>query len=519
MTGRWRAAWWPYVTGFAVCAIAISTITPTPVGVFWDDGVYLITAKSLAAGTGYRFIHLVGAPPAVHFPPAWPALLALVWTALPDFPQNVAALKFINPLLVGVGAALACAYAIRRLNLPPAVAVAATVVSTASLPVLVLANVLFSEPLFLVVLLLALAAADRALEQPGWRASVAAGASAGALALVRSLGVALWPALVAALLLARRRRDAAMAALAALVVMLPWQLWASRHASELAEPLRGSYGPYVGWVISLYRERGVGYAATIIGQNLLSLYRTLGIALFPSGLAPVRPLLVTIAIVLVIVAMLRARRRARVALLFLCGYAALVLAWPYAPERFLWAVWPIAGLLLASGAVECWRIGAVPGTATGVRATVAFACAVGVLSVGGHAAYTLRGVQRHWWDAPALRNAQVLAPVAEWIIANTEPGDIIACDGEPFVHLYTGRLVVPVHVLSPDEYLAGTPLEQAAADLRAQLSAGRPRFAVFSGGAGELSAAPLLDGAGNTPRLEPLASLPGGGAAFRVVLP
>jgi len=79
--------------------------------------------------------------------------------------------------------------------------------------------------------------------------------------------------------------------------------------------------------------------------------------------------------------------------------------------------------------------------------------------------------------------------------------------------------VVPVHILSPDEYLAGTPLEQAAADLRALFLANRPRYAVFSAVAAELAAAPLLDGAGGSPRLDRIAQLPGGGAAFRVVLP
>jgi hypothetical protein len=519
LVGRWRAAWWPYVVGLAVLVIAIVTVTPTPVGVFWDDGVYLITAKSLAAGTGYRFIHLVGAPPAVHFPPAWPALLALVWMALPEFPQNVAALKFINPVLVAIAAAMACAYAIRRLSVPPAAAVVTTIICAAALPVLVITNVLFSEPLFLVVLFAALAAADRAVAQPGWRASALAGLAAGGLALVRSLGIALAPALIAALLLAKRWRDAGVATIGALVVMLPWQLWVSAHTAELAVPLRGNYGPYLGWVVTLYRERGIGFATTIVRQNVRSLYRSLGIVLFPAGPLPLRPLLVTITIVLVAVAMIRSRRRARVALLFLVGYAALVLPWPYAPERFLWAVWPLAGLLLASGAIECWRLGETPHAAAGVRVSAALACAVGILSIGGNAMYSIQGVQRHWWDRPAVRNAQLLAPIAEWVNANTEPGDVVACDGEPFVHLYTGRLVVPVHILSPDEYLAGTPLEQAAADLRALFITSHPRYAVLSAGSAELAAVPLLDGANGTPRLEPLATLPGGGAAFRVIFP
>ena len=65
---------------------------------------------------------------------------------------------------------------------------------------------------------------------------------------------------------------------------------------------------------------------------------------------------------------------------------------------------------------------------------------------------------------------------------------------------------------------AGTPLEQSAADLRALLIAGRPKYAVFSAAAGDREAAPLLDGANGTPKLEWIAALPGGGTAYLVKL-
>ena len=59
---------------------------------------------------------------------------------------------------------------------------------------------------------------------------------------------------------------------------------------------------------------------------------------------------------------------------------------------------------------------------------------------------------------------------------------------------------------------------RAAADLRALIAVGRPRYAVFTGAAGERDAAQMLDGRNGTPRLERVATLPGGGVAYRVVL-
>lgn len=510
-------AWYPLAAGTIVAALAIAAITAVPVGMFWDDGVYLVGAKSLATGLGYRFLQLPGAPPAVHFPPAWPALLAVIWKVSPAFPRNVVILKLVNPLLLGAGAAFACWYGTRRLNVPPIAAAAAAVVFAAALPVMVIAGVLFSEPLFFLALLFALVLADRAVDRGGWRLALQAGLAAGAVALVRSVGVTLVPALIAALLLARRRREAGVAALGAAAVLAPWQLWVAVHLHELAPAYRGSYGPYLDWVLGMYRERGLAFVLVMARMNLLALMRSLGVSLFPFGPRAIRPLLVTLVLVVTAIAVMRARRRASTALLFLLFYFAVVFAWPYAPDRFMWAIWPLLGMLLASGAVECWRIGSHPGAVPSVRATSAFACAIGVFAIAGHAAYSVRGASRHWWDAAARGNADALIPVADWINANTKPGDVIAVDGEPFIYLYTGRTVVPVHILSPDEYFAGTPVEQAAADLRVLIAAGHPTYAIFSDAAGERDAAPLIDGRNGAAKLDWFATLPGGGAVYRVV--
>src|ERR1019366_9948020 len=106
-----------------------------------------------------------------------------------------------------------------------------------------------SEPLFFVVLLIALALADRAADRGGWRPALEAGVVAGILTLVRSAGLTLLPALVIALLLARRRREAVVAAAGAFALLAPWELWVTLRAHDLAAPFRGSYGPYLDWAL------------------------------------------------------------------------------------------------------------------------------------------------------------------------------------------------------------------------------------------------------------------------------
>ena len=288
----------------------------------------------------------------------WLPLLAVVWKLWPAFPDNVVALRMVNPILLAAGAAFTCAYGIRRLGVPPLAAAAAAVGFAAALPVIVITGALFSEPFFFVTLMAALVLSDCAAERGGWRLALAAGAAAGAVALVRSAGIVLVPAVAIALLLVRRRREAAIAVGTAALVIAPWQLWIMRHARDLAPPYRGNYGPYLDWVLGMYRDRGPALGLVIARMNLLWLMRSLGVALFPFGPREIRPLLVTLVLVVSAVAVIRARRRAAAALLFgHCFFIAMALGtWPYTPDRFMWAIWPLLGMFCASGAFECWRI-------------------------------------------------------------------------------------------------------------------------------------------------------------------
>ena len=124
------------VTCAAVVAVVAGLVaySPAPVGGFGDDAVYVVTAKALATGEGYRFINLPGAPAATHYPPLWPAIL-LVWRIVPDFPENVRWMKFLNPVFLGVAAGGAAVLGVRVARIPmwlSAVIATATVVSRQS---------------------------------------------------------------------------------------------------------------------------------------------------------------------------------------------------------------------------------------------------------------------------------------------------------------------------------------------------------------------------------------------------
>ena len=94
-----RMAPW-LVVAVAILA-GVNAIDALPVGVFYDDALYVILGKSLSLGQGYRYLNLPGAPAATHYPPGYPALLAILWRISPRFPENIALFKMTNALLLG----------------------------------------------------------------------------------------------------------------------------------------------------------------------------------------------------------------------------------------------------------------------------------------------------------------------------------------------------------------------------------------------------------------------------------
>jgi len=62
-------AWLPRLIGALTLVAGVHAIEPLPVGVFYADAQYMILAKSLVTGQGYRFLNLPGAPFGTHFPP------------------------------------------------------------------------------------------------------------------------------------------------------------------------------------------------------------------------------------------------------------------------------------------------------------------------------------------------------------------------------------------------------------------------------------------------------------------
>ena len=496
------------IAALVVLVGAIASITPDPIGVFWDDGVYLLTAKALAAGEGYRYAYLPGAPPAIHYPPGFPLLLAALLRVTPDFPANVAVLKLLNPLCLALGAYGAARLGARVLRLGAVPAAVAVAICALIAPVLVLTNVLLSESLFFALLTWTLIAAEEAVTGGGTRRALAAGALCALLALVRTVGGVMIPASVIALWWRGRRREAVLLLAAAAVLLAPWQLWVWAAARGFPDELRGSYGPYLEWVVNGYR-RDPRLALEVLAKNSGDLWRAFGIVFAPR-LPHVVQLGAAFALLTAFGAGLAAlARRAPVLLLFLLAYGAIVLLWPYNPERFVWAVWPLAGLVLVAAARDAgaWLAPRWPAAPRVVIIGVA-------LLLTGHAAYAARGLVAGWAGAPQRAMTARLWPLVQWSVTHAGPGDIVASDGHVMIALYTGRTTMPVSVLTPAEHVREKPVAQFADELWALDARYRPTLLVLSPGTAETEAVPVFARRDGAPHVIALPPVPGGGSAF-----
>ncbi len=488
----------PLLVAVCTAAVAIWAIEPWPVGVFQDDGLYAILAKSIANGEGLRYLNLPDSPAATHYPPGYPLVLAALWRLFPAFPANTAVFVFANVGFLCAAALGAWHFGQRRLGLSSGVAATAALATVACVPVLTFGVFLLSEPMFMALLFPVLIAAERAVDSGEPRDAALAGLLAGVLAMVRMMGVWVAPALVIVLLLRRRRVAAGVALAASALTLVPWQIWTSAHAGDVPPVLVGKYGSYGAWLGSAIRSDGFAFVGGVMLKNLGVLRANLWDMLAaPSVLASAAVMVATAASLAAIALLASGSRqwfkRAPVTVCFVALYLVVVLAWPFEPTRFVWAVLPLIGLAAAVAArsIIQWRPAAMAGRTLRLAAMAAM-----LLMAAGYTVYNIRGfAQRAWTNDPRLFASRA-TPLVDWVRRATQPGDLLATDDDALVHLYSGRRTIPVQTFTPQEYLEGQSYDFATEQLEALLRDFRPRYVLCG-------SAPCAVAASNLQKREP----------------
>jgi hypothetical protein len=333
-----------------VTAIMIGGNTDPAAPPRFDGAGYAVLGEALATGRGYREIDHPDQPRHAHYPPGYPAALALLWRAVGRSIEAAHALSFVCTL----GATLA-AWAWYRTLYPPRVAWLLALALATNWTWARIGGAIQSEPPFLLLEMLAVLVESWAGRGDGaaaaaFRRGLVLGLLLGACVLTRHVAACLALALVFDLWWRRRRAAAVSAGLLATAMVLPWAGWLATvgHHTQPALLAQG------------------GLAHRLAGQGLFYLQRIPDQLTGPAveigtvfrhsrPAAAAANAWAVLASGLVIVGWLRTLRdpRRRVAGLVPLATLPLLLAWPFTEAgRFLI---PLVPFLLV-GAVEALAV-------------------------------------------------------------------------------------------------------------------------------------------------------------------
>lgn len=447
--------------GLFVAVVAIRGAVPVGAGIYYDDGIYLALAHSLAHGDGYTYANLPGHVPGVKYPPGYPAVMAAALKILPPYPDNLGALKALNGVFTGLAAALSFLLFARTWRGRPereaaggdqaeggrighvatlaAFAVAA-ILGYTSAQVMTLATALMSEPLWLVTAVGALWLAGKRKVNP-----VLLGAAAAATFLVRGIGIAVVAAVLVGELFRHRpwlggrwKRFGAVLASAGLPC-LAWITWSRLHASDVPGSLAGQYGTYARWYADALGAKPLARLPALVAEHWGPLVRSLELLWIPDAAVTTANFVLVVLGLTAVVGMVRIARRNLALALFPVFYLTVVLVWPFEPDRFIYAVLPTLTLFVAAGALVFAELGRrdLPKWGEPMVTVVA------ALLLLNTAKYELRAHANRAWAGFQATPAAVFEPMNEWIRENTPPDAVIAATLDPHVYWETGRKAVP----------------------------------------------------------------------------
>jgi hypothetical protein len=448
-------------------------------GMMVDDAWYMILAKALAEGEGYR---LLNAPGGVFilpmYPPGFPFLLSLVFRAGPHFPDNVILLKIVSiAAMLGVSH-VSYLYLHRLRQLPaPVAALAAIAIALTPSFVFLATSTVMSECVFTLALLVTIVLAHKAVEPRSRRPLlqiVGVAVVAAVTMFVRSVGIAVVVAIFLYLLKERLWNRAAIFAAVVTMCFLPWLMYSRAYAAtaEQKQTHRGailySYGEqfWMRWAgsastgritITDLRDRvrnnvidiaarGMGgiFAPALLrgpdesGEELLTIGGTIGWTFVGMGNMPANMAVSCVLAAIVLVGFVRTVRRGTTPAEFLVPISLLItVLWPWLTFRFVVPLTPFLFLYFVNG---------LPAAADFRIARVALLTIAG-LHLYDHAGYIMQARSDRaaidWiWRFDEARDS------IQWMEQHVEKHAVIATTNPALVHLHTNHATITLDTLT-----------------------------------------------------------------------
>ncbi|HEX8984425.1 MAG TPA: hypothetical protein VF767_03300 [Bryobacteraceae bacterium] len=438
-----------------LAATYLACLSSPAIGVYHDDGIYAVTAKSIAEDGAYRIKSLPNDPPQTKYPPLFPLALSLVWRIFPKFPENGLALRCVPLLFCILWLWVLYRYGRAQWNLSATKAWIIVLFTAASPFTINGATTMLAECLFGAFLILTLWFIDS--DPACLRNVILAALSAVAAYYTRTAAL---PIIVACVLyLGYKRRFSHAAVFCAVVVplCLVWTIWFPQP--EVASPIEAYYTRLN------YRDWNLLTAAQPIGTRVsAAISNVLQVEIYPASISfAAADLLGRLFFftgfacwIFTFRGALRASQ-VKAAHIAIALYIGMIVLWAWNPRRFLNPALPFLLIWIAQN--RRFRGSRV---LVSVAAVIALAGAYQIGAGTGRFGMNWFGPQHdpEWSKVNLLHR---------WIARNTSPDSVIMANHDPAVYLYTGRKAIRPFTANPwrMSYGVKSPIEPKIRDLLA----------------------------------------------------
>ncbi|MEK6321639.1 MAG: hypothetical protein AABN33_08145 [Acidobacteriota bacterium] len=434
-------------------------------GAYHDDGIYVTTAKALAAGEGYRIISLPYEPAQTKYPPFYPFLLSLIWRVYPNFPQNLTWM-----MMLSVGAtisflALTYRYLVKQGYTTGWKALIIIGMTAINWRTMILATGLYSEMVYAGLSVSVLYLTERYEKQKrGPIAGVLIGVIIGLAFLTRSSGLALLIAVGAYYVLRRQWQRAALVVGVGSLFVIGWIGWCYANKTTAEGVNVAYYTSYLGIFNEIITD-----LQTQSNASRLIVFLNIAFENFIGGILVSVPLVCSdlnsnwlpgfgrsffavslcflfFVFFLIVAGFLRhISKGLRLLGIYVLSSLALYLFWlpNMAYDRFLMPLLPFLLLFLITELDRLISLARKELTVRGSPVRKLSAVFISFILLASVSIILYSYGSGIFWSLASLKNSASRAAVdnqaISWINAHTDSSDTLICYRDPMYFLYTGH--------------------------------------------------------------------------------